>query len=210
VRGVWGVSDGRSAFIFHEGAYYALQSDSTNASYTFTAPAPADPHDLTMGAVMGGLAGMALTGAISGGGPLPCEVHLATGRVVAVPRRTALAQAGANVPTDSATVYLYRRPDAHPDQVLTLIVDGKPLGTLASGQYRVVRWADRRHELSLCARGAAGEVEACRRFVPDFSTPTFLQCSLPEALNAEPLLQPVPAKEGQFYVKLFRQSRRKS
>lgn len=209
VRGVWGLSDGRTAYIFHQGAYYSLQSDSTNATYTFTAPASADPHDVTMGAVMGGLAGMALAGAISGGEPLPCEVHLATGRVTAAPRRPAPASAGTNVAPDSATVYLYRRPDAHADQVLTLTVAGKPFGTLAPGQCRVVRWADRRQELSLCARGPAGEAEACQRFVPDFSAPTFLQCSLPTALDAEPLLQPVPAKEGQFYVKLFRHPRRK-
>lgn len=210
VRGAWGVSDGRTAYVFQQGAYYALQADSTNAAYTFTVPAPADPHAMTMAAIAGGLAGVALAGAISGGEPLPCEVRLATGRVMAAPRRTAPASAGAQVAPDSATVYLYRRPDAHADQLLTLTVDGKPFGTLAPGQCRMVRWADRRHELSLCASGASGEAEACHRFVPDFSAPTFVQCSLPAARAAEPLLQPVPAKEGQFYVKLFRQPRPKS
>jgi hypothetical protein len=42
--------------------------------------------------------------------------------------------------------------------------------------------------------------EACKTWVPDFTQPTYLECTVPAGGGA-PVLRQVPAKEGQFELK---------
>ncbi|UYZ62129.1 hypothetical protein [Hymenobacter weizhouensis] len=196
---VWGLSDGTMAYFFHRGAFYELRPDSARAAYTFTIPAPATPDDVALGAVLGGLIGAGIAGAISGGDPLPCVLHLASGRIE--PQPTPLLAPGS--PADSATVYLYRRPDAAPDHSITVLLNGQEVGTLASGSYLRLRWGSRRQDMNVCLRLPAG-AEHCHRFVPSFSSPSYLQCSVPTAVDARPTLTMAPEKEGVFYVKKYR------
>ncbi|MCC2548181.1 hypothetical protein LJY25_17155 [Hymenobacter sp. BT175] len=199
--GAWGVSDGKAAYILDGSYYYEMTPSGQN--YTFMTRAGANPDAVLAGALVGGLAGAVVVGAVSSGRPQQAELHLMTGRVVLGPvlgdnPDAIFAQA------DTAAIYLYRRPDARANQELTVTVDGQAVGTLPVNGFLALSWQNRRKEITICVQGSA---PTCYAFVPDFSAPNFLECALPTATSTTPTLKPSPAKEGMFYVKKFRRRR---
>ncbi|UOQ55324.1 hypothetical protein [Hymenobacter cellulosivorans] len=198
VRNVWGMCDGEKLYIWHRGNFFELRPQ--GQSYTFTGVTPANSSDVATAAVVGGLVGGALAGAISGGQPRPYELHLATGRVLATAASVTVDKDGF-ARADTAAIYLYRRPDAAPTQALTVLVNGKEAGTLLPNSYLALSWNDRRRQIELCAQGTQ---QACHSFVPDFSVATYLECTIPTAVDAAPAFKKVIPKEGIFYVKKFR------
>lgn len=202
VRNVWGMCDGGKAYILYRNDFFELQPSGN--SYTFLGITPANSNDVAAASIVGGLAGAALASAISGGQPRPYEVHLSSGRVIASAIQD-ITDAQGFARADTAAVYLYRRPDAAPTQALTIVADGREIGTLLPNSYLALSWADRRRKLTVCAQGTQ---QACHSFVPDFAAVTYLECSVPGAVDATPAFKQVVAKEGIFYVKKFRARQR--
>jgi hypothetical protein len=114
------------------------------------------------------MAGTVVGGAASANKPQLYELRMASGRVV-----TSLQPADVSgfTPTDTAAVYLYRRPDAAAP--LQVVADGKRVGTLGPDQYLTLSWRDRRRDLKVCLQDPKGDV--CYTFVPIFNTATYIQ-----------------------------------
>ena len=207
VRDAWGLSDGQTAYIRYRNRYFPLTP--AGSSFSFTGFRPADPNDLAAVATMGimfGLVGSLVTAATlpDRSQRQPYDLHLTTGRVVAQMQPTVAADGFLR--EDTAAVYLYRRPDAQPNEVVRVRVGGREVGQLAAGSYLAFGWHDRQREMQLCV---GTQEETCKSFVPDFTTTTYLECSLPSGTSTAPGLQTAPEKEGVFYVKKYRLRQRK-
>jgi len=92
---------------------------------------------------------------------------------------------------------VYRRPDAVPEQVITILVDGQVKGTLRGNEYVVIPWTDKKKELALCARS---NQETTYRFHPNFLAGNYLDCRLVSATQVAPRLRLVLAEEGATHV----------
>ncbi|MBD2721914.1 hypothetical protein [Hymenobacter armeniacus] len=200
---LWGLSDGKEVLIAYRNRFYKLLPAADGRSYTFTGPPVFDEKAATnvaVAGVMGGALGAALAGAANGTNVMaPYELHLASGRVVAAQDAGQTDADGFATAPDTAKIYVYRRPDAAKDQVVTFSASGRPAAALQARQWTALTWQDRRHELKLCVQVGQGP-ESCKAFVPDFSQPTYLECVVPAGGGA-PTLRPVPAKEGLFELR---------
>lgn len=190
----WGLSDGQTAYIRYRGHYFPLQAAGNH--FTFTGFQMPDLNSMVAGGLLGGAVGGAVAGAISTNHPQLYELRMASGRVVASLQPAApegFAEA------DTAAVYVYRRATAVPGGPLRVLVNGKEAGTLGPNQYLALTWRDRRRDMAICLQGDGAE--ACHSFVPLFGGVTYLACTAGTAPAAPLGLQPVPAKEGVFYLK---------
>ena len=213
-RKVWGVSDGQELLIAYRGSFYQLQPAADGRSYTFFGPPLLDEETTNnrmtaavVGGVVGGAVGgavvAAVVGAASAGPPvLPYEVHLASGRVVAVPDATHPEANGAPTIPDTARVYVYRRAESPKNRVATLLLANRSPLSFPTRQWTSLKWTDRRQELKICAQVEAGPA-ACHQFIPDFSQPSYVECVVP-ADGSPPSFRPVPAKEGAFEIRRLR------
>ncbi|WP_345113370.1 hypothetical protein [Hymenobacter algoricola] len=196
VRGVWGLSDGQTAYIFQRGSYFPLLP--TAAGYTFTGFAPVDPNEaltgLVLGSMVGGIVGGAIGSAIAGGGHEPMEYEMSptTGNLLALRAPDGFAAAA-----DTAAVYLYRRVATSFGPPVQVLVDGKDAGTLGPEQYLALTWRDRRRDMTICLQDAQ---HTCHTFLPVFGTTTYLNYSQKKA-GEQPALQLMPAKEGLFHLR---------
>ena len=204
--GLWGVSDGKEALIVYRGSFYKLLPGPDGRNYTYMGPALYDEKaaaTMTTAIVLGGLVGGAIAGAANSAAPLvPYEVRLASGRVVPVPDAATTDADGFTTPPDTAHVYVYRRFNSAKDQPVTLTVPGRAAVALPAREWVALNWTSRRNELKVCVQAANG-AETCQEFVPDFSQPTYLECSVPVA-GGLPTLRAVPPKEGAFEMRRIR------
>jgi hypothetical protein len=196
VRGVWGLSDGQNAYIFQRGSYFLLTP--SGGAYTFTGFAPVDPNDALTGVVLGGMFGLAggvAAAAMAGGKePMPYELSVITGNLVAQRSANDFATA------DTAAVYLYRRAATSAGPPLQVLVDGKEAGTLGPEQYLALTWHDRRRDMTICL---LDEQRTCYTLVPLFGTTTYLNYAQNKDTHL-PAVQPMPTKEGAFHLKHLR------
>ncbi|UOG76132.1 hypothetical protein MTX78_05925 [Hymenobacter tibetensis] len=195
--GAWGVSDGETAYVFYRGHYFPLQPAGNN--YTFTGFKAHDPSAMAAGAILGGLAGAALVAATSTNEPQLYKLRMTSGRVVSSMKQAVSAN-GFAAP-DTAAIYLYRRQDAAPTQPLVVTLGGREVGTLAPNSFLALSWRDRRQAMELCVRGGQPQ---CQSFVPDFTTATYFECSVPKGGGPTPAVVKTSPKEGTFYVHRFR------
>lgn len=200
---LWGLSDGNELLIAYRSHFYKLLPAADGRSYTFLGPPVFDAKaaaNMTGAALAGGLLGAAIAGAANAAGPRdPYELHLASGRVVAVEQTGQTDADGFTTAPDTARVYVYRRGDSAKDQAVAVSGTSQPATTLHPWQWTAVTWTDRRKELKVCAQLGAGPA-ACSEFVPNFSQPTYMECVVP-AGGGPPALKQVSVKEGQFELK---------
>lgn len=204
-KDLWGLSDGEDLLIVHRNRFYKLLPAADGRSYTFMAPALPTTQEIANGAAIGGMAGSMIAASLTK--HVTYELHLASGQTVPAQNAEQTDANGFSTNADTAAIYVYRRPDAAAKQPLTFTVNSKPYTALESRDYVALTWRDRRNDLKLCAQLGTG-AEVCHAFVPDFSQPTFLECSVPEA-GKPPVFRVVPAKEGMFEVKRIRLLRKK-
>lgn len=191
VRNAWGLSDGHDVYILQRGSYFQLTPVGT--SYRFTGFAPADPNDVTTGALLGGVVGAAIANATSNASmPMDYEMSVATGNL-----QLLRPVKGFAAPADTATIYLYRRTDASPTTPLRVLVNGKLVGTLGPDQYLPLAWNDRRHDMAICIEGTE---ETCHTFLPIFGRATYLVYDRKSAAD-KPTVRAVAQKEGVFHIK---------
>ena len=202
VRDVWGASDGEHDFINYQSHFYPVLPASDGRSFTFQGPPVFDAAKATnvaLGAVVGGAIGAAVVaGHYSATSPVGSyEVHLATGRVMPAEDFRLDAQ-GFSV-TDSAIVYLYRRPGGAAKEPLNVLLAGRNVATLAPGQYLRLAWTDHKQDLALCLQ-LPGAAASCQQLQPDFKTAIYLECNVP-ATSQPATTKPATVKEGAWQVK---------
>ncbi|MDQ2792398.1 MAG: hypothetical protein M3Y12_00095, partial [Bacteroidota bacterium] len=204
---IWGLSDGKEMLIAYQGSFYKLRPAADGRNFTFLGPPLFDEQTaskVAAAAVVGGALGAAIVGAAANAEPptLPYEIHLASGRVLPVPEAGQPGAARAPKPPDTARVYVFRRADSPKDRAVALHVNGQAGQALPACQWVVLRWTDRRQEMSICAQPGAAP-DNCHRFVPDFSQPNYFECVVP-ADGSPPTLVPVAAKAGAFEIRRIR------
>jgi hypothetical protein len=141
---------------------------------------------------MFGLAGGVAAAVMAGGKePMPYELSVVTGNLVAQRPAEGFATA------DTAAVYLFRRAATSAGPPLQVLVDGKEVGTLGPEQYLALTWHDRRRDMTICL---LDEQRTCYTLVPLFGTATYLNYARTKEGN-QSTVQPLPAKEGAFHLK---------
>ena len=203
VDNLWGLSDGKETLIVYRGRFHKLMPAPDGRGYTFIGPPVFDAqasNNVAAGAVLGGIVGAAIAGAANGAAPMDLyELHLASGRVVPAQEAGQAGTNGSATAPDSARVYVYRRFDSPKEQLVSLSATDQPTTVLHARQWRSLIWRDRRRDLKICIQVGSGP-ENCREFVPDFSQPTYLECTVPPNGGAA-VLRPVPANEGLFELR---------
>jgi hypothetical protein len=207
--GLWGLSDGKELLIAYNNHFYKLLPAADGRTYTFIGPPVFDAQaaaNVATGAVVGGLIGAAVASAANGTRQMdPYELRLASGRVVPLQDAAQTDANGFAKAPDSVRVYVYRRADAAKGKPVTFSASGQDDLELQARHWTALTWRDRQHELKLCVRVGTGP-EGCQAFVPDFSQPTYLECTVP-ADGGAPVLRAVPAKEGLFELRRIQRFR---
>ncbi|SFQ50001.1 hypothetical protein [Hymenobacter arizonensis] len=205
--GLWGISDGKELLIAYHSRFYKLLPAADGRTYTFTGPPAFDAqaaNTLAAAGAVAGLVGVAIASAANGARQMDLyELRLASGRVVPV-QDDAQTNGFAKAP-DSVRVYVYRRTDAAKNKTVTFSASGQNSMELQARNWTALTWRDRQHELKLCVRLGTGP-EGCQEFVPDFSQPTYLECTVP-ADGGAPVLRAVSAKEGLFELRRIQRLR---
>ena len=205
--GLWGLSDGHEMLVAYRNHFYKLLPAADGRSYTFVGPPVFDGQTngtlvaaAVVGGAMAGAVGGAVAAALVGGssGTMDVyELHLTSGHIVAAEQAGQTDAQGFTTATDTAGVFIYRS-NADKDQPVMLNISGYGPVQLPARHYAAITWLDRRKELKICLQNAA-KAENCRAFVPDFTQPTYFECTVPTDGSA-PVLRPVSVKTGGFEV----------
>ncbi|WP_324671762.1 hypothetical protein [Hymenobacter sp. GOD-10R] len=187
---VWGFCDGKQFYIRHDRAYFPLRRRAD--AFTFLGLAPPDWHNNQQQVVPAGSGAFMFVHAAPNL-PMEYSLNMATGQVSEFVPSTAPMAA----PADTTSIVVYRRPDAAPDQAVTILVDGQVVGTLRGNEYVVIPWTDKKKELALGARTAQ---ETTYRFHPNFLAGNYLDCRLVSATQTAPRLRLMLAEEGAAHV----------
>jgi len=186
----WGFCDGKQFYIRHDKAYFPLKRRADDFTFLGLTPPNWRDHSANISPM-----GEPRVVIVHSAPNLPMEysLNMATGQVHEFTPPIAPMAA----PVDTTSIVVYRRPDAAPDQVITILIDGQVQGTLHGNEYVVIPWADKKKELALCART---NQETIYRFHPNFLAGNYLDCRLTSTTQAAPRLRLVLAEEGATYV----------
>ncbi|TGE25478.1 hypothetical protein E5K00_09890 [Hymenobacter aquaticus] len=188
---VWGFSDGQQVYIKRKRHFYALKR--AGDDFTYTAQSMDDPGVINTAGALAGVAGMAIAAVTTHGDRQEYTLDMATGRVADFDYLELLTR------RDTATVVVYRRPGG-PAAPLTVLLNGKELAALPANDFVLIPWTSKTREVSLCLADTDG---ACYSFIPVFGATTYVELKARTA-GEKPLLQYVPQKEGDYYVKKMR------
>ncbi len=219
---LWGLSDGHTRYIVHEKRLYPLLPFPNGRSLTFTAQAPIDMAGSGSRALLGGLAGGAIGGALAAGagqyGSLATyEVHLPTGRVVLQDDNLSSDGFPADNP-EAGQIYLFRRADNLATEPLLLLMNGREVARLLPRQYVSLPAPDQHTELIFCLQRptataptseAAQVLQAptCMPFAPDRNGAVYIECVAMPAAMQPPGLYVVPARAGRVQVNQMQQTK---
>lgn len=193
-RGNWGFSDGKEVYVNHLNDYYRLTRQD-DGQYTYQAPVYVDPRQQTLGIVY-----------TPGGAMIrqPARLTLAT---LYLQLDTGFAgektptYLRSDTPAATATITVFRRPDAVPEKAVQILLEGRVLGELLPAQYLQIQLpAQALVEVSVCG---LTEREACFRFRPDTQVPNFLDCRLSAASQPAPTLRLVSAETGAAAIETY-------
>lgn len=198
----WGFSDGRKVYVHYRGLYYPL--DLVGQSYMFSGEAAPDPQTVqgagVAGAVLGGVVGAGVAAGVASlatsGRRVEYALDPATGEVT-----LPAAEWDDAVRSDTTTVYVFRRLDEGQSRTVSVLVDGREVGTLRGQDYVAIPWRAGQGDITICARH---HEDACFSFRPSFTGGNYVLCRLRSTVQPAPVLKPVAAGEGAAFVKRMR------
>ncbi|WP_345220976.1 hypothetical protein [Hymenobacter koreensis] len=194
IRNVWGFSDGKQAFVYFYGQYYALER--TPRAFRFRGPYQLSPEEAAERAAL--LAGFGLMGGIKATQRTPStvtyEVNLRNGQVVKHGTQ-GLSLDLVQTSTESTSLVVYCRSESGP--AVALAVNGEPLASaLAAAGVVDIPCTESGAEIVLCVGSAP---DNCLRFVPERSTTNYVEVRFNG--TAAPSMRRVPGNLGEMHVR---------